>query len=135
VTLETQRKAGLWLGLVLLLGAAVGAVFGYSFGHRSYSATRVAASAPSEPERRAKRVADMTRELELSAEQSAKMDEIIHGAHDEMKAIHQKSDADLDAVKEKAREHMREYLTAEQKPKFEAMIQMDEEKKKQAAGK
>jgi Spy/CpxP family protein refolding chaperone len=133
VTQETQRKAGLWLGLVLVLGAALGAVFGYSFEHRSYATTKVAAPAMSEPERRAKRVADMTNELGLSAEQSAKMDEIIHAAHDEMKTIHQKSDADVDAVREKAREQMRQYLTAEQKPKFEAMVQrMDEERKKQA---
>ena len=136
MTQEMQRKAGLWLVLVLVLGAAIGAVFGYSFGHRSYAATKVAAQMPSEPERRAKRVADMTSELGLSAEQSAKMDEIIHGAHEEMKAIHEKSDADVDAVRLKAREQMRQYLTAEQKPKFEAMVQrMDEERKKAAGGK
>jgi len=132
MTQEMQRKAGLWLGVVLLLGVAIGAVFGYSLGHRSFAATKVAAPALSEPERRAKRVEDMTKELGLSAEQSAKMDEIIHAAHDEMRAIHQKSDADVDAVREKAREQMRQYLTAEQKPKFEAMIQkMDEARKKQ----
>jgi Spy/CpxP family protein refolding chaperone len=136
MTQETQRKAGLWLGLVLLLGAAIGAVFGYSFGHRSYAATKVAAPALGEPERRAKRVADMTKELGLSAEQSAKMDEIIRGAHEEMKGIHDKSDADVDAVRQKAREQMRQYLTAEQKPKFEEMVQrMDAERKKAAGGK
>lgn len=133
MTQETQRKAGLWLGLVLVLGAAIGAVFGYSFEHRSHAPTKAAAPAMSEPERRAKRVADMTNELGLSAEQSAKMDEIIHAAHDEMKTIHQKSEADVDAVREKAREQMRQYLTAEQEPKFEAMVQrMDEERKRQA---
>jgi Spy/CpxP family protein refolding chaperone len=132
MTQEAQRKAGLWLGLVLLLGAAIGAVFGYSFGHRSYAATKVAPPAMSEPERRAKRVADMTRDLGLSAEQSAKMDDAIRAAHEEMKAIHEKSDADVDAVRQKAREKMREYLTAEQKPKFEEMVRkMDEERKRQ----
>lgn len=132
---ETQRKARLWLGLVLLLGAAIGAVFGYGFGRRSYAATKVTAPALSEPERRAKRVADMTKELGLSAEQSARVDEIIRGAHEEMKAIREKTEADLDAVRQKARQQMREFMTAEQKPKFEAMIQrMDEERKKQQAG-
>jgi Spy/CpxP family protein refolding chaperone len=130
----SQRKAGLWLGLVLLLGAAIGAVFGYSFGHRSYAASRVTAPALSEPERRTKRLAEMTKEVGLSAEQSAKADEIIHAAHDEMKAIREKSEADLDAVRQKARGQMREFLTPEQKPKFEAMIQrLDEERKRQQA--
>jgi Spy/CpxP family protein refolding chaperone len=137
MTQEAQRKAGLWLGLVLLLGAAIGAVFGYSFGHRSYASMKAAPPALSEPERRAKRVADMTRDLGLSAEQSAKMDDAIRAAHEEMKAIHDKADADVDAVRQKAREKMREYLTAEQKPKFEEMVRkMDEERKRQAgAGK
>jgi len=132
---ETQRKARLWLALVFLVGAAIGVVFGYSFGHRSYAATKPAPPTLSEPERRAKRVADMTKELGLTGDQSAKMDEIIRGAHEEMKAIHDKSDADVDAVRQKARQQMREYLTPDQKPKFEEMVQqMDEERKKQQQG-
>ena len=53
-----------------------------------------------------------------------------------MKAIHEKSDADVDAVRQRAREQMRGLLMPEQKPKFEAIIQrMDQERKKQQAGK
>jgi len=60
------------------------------------------------------------------------MDQIIHQAHDEIKAIHEKTDADVDVVRQKTREQMRSLLTPEQKPKFEAWIQrMDQEKKKQ----
>jgi hypothetical protein len=130
---ETQRKAGLWLALVFLLGAAIGVVFGYSFGHRSYAAGKPAPPPLSEPERRAKRVADMTAEIGLSAEQSAKMDVIIRETHEEMKTIRDKAEADVDVVRQKARQRMRENLTEEQKPKFEAMVRrMDEERKKQA---
>jgi len=45
--------------------------------------------------------------------------------------------AEVDAVRKKAREQMRGLLTPEQKPKFEALIQrLDQEKKKQqGAGK
>jgi Spy/CpxP family protein refolding chaperone len=131
---EILRKARLWLGLVFVLGAAIGAVFGYSFGHGSYAATRPTPPTLSEPERRAKRVAEMTKELGLTGEQSAKMDEIIRGAHQEMKTIHDKADTDVDVVRQKARQQMREFLAAEQKPKFDAMVQrMDEERKKQQA--
>jgi Spy/CpxP family protein refolding chaperone len=133
---EPRRKARLWLGLVFILGAAIGAVFGYSFAHRSYASTPVQAVTLSEPERRAKRVAEMTKDVGLTPEQSTQIDQIVHQAHDEMKAIHEKSDADVDVVRQRAREQMRALLTPEQKPKFEAIIQrLDQERKKQQAGK
>ena len=72
---ETRRKARLWLGLVFILGAAIGAVFGYSFAHRSYASTQVTLS---EPERRARRVAEMTKDVGLTPEQSTQIDQIIH---------------------------------------------------------
>jgi Spy/CpxP family protein refolding chaperone len=129
---ESRRQARLWLGLVFVLGAGIGLVFGYSFAHRSYAATKATPPALSEPERRAKRMAEMTKEIGLTAEQSARMEEIIRVAHEEMKAIHEKSDADVDAVRQKARAQIREFLTPDQRPKFEAMIQrIDEERKKQ----
>ncbi len=129
---DSARKARIWLAVVFLVGAAIGVVFGYGFGHRSYAATLPSRPQMSEPERRAKRVADMTKELGLSGDQSAKFDDIIRGTHQEMKEIHDSADKNVDAVREKAREQMRAVLTDEQKPKFEAMAQrMDEARKKQ----
>jgi len=129
---ESRRKAGLWLGLVFLLGAGIGGVFGYSFAHKSYAATTRVGPGLSEPERRAKRVAEMTKEVGLSEEQAAKVDAIIHAAHDEMKTIRDKAEQDVDAVRQHGREQVRALLTPEQKPKFEAMAQrMDAERKKQ----
>jgi hydrogenase maturation factor HypE len=130
---DSLRKARIWLALVFLVGAAIGAVFGYSFGHRSY-AMMVNAPQPqmNEAERRAKRVADMTKELGLSADQSAKVDEIIRGAHQDMKGIRDGAEKQVDVVREKAREQMRAVLTEDQKPKFEAMVQkMDAARKQQ----
>jgi len=86
---ETRRKARLWLGLVFILGTAIGAVFGYSFAHRSYASTQ-GPTALSEPERRAKRVAEMTKEVELTPEQATPVGQIIHQAHDEIKAIQER---------------------------------------------
>lgn len=131
---DSLRKARLWLALVFLVGGAIGAVFGYSFGHRSNAATVTAPTPMSEPERRAKRVADMTKELGLNADQGSKMDDIIRGAHQEMKSIRDKCEKDVDVVRENARNQMRSLLTEEQKPKFEAMVQRDAERKKQQAG-
>ncbi len=54
------RKAAVWVVVVFLLGAAAGGMLGYGYAHRSVAA----ASAPlSEPERRAKRVAELTQDL------------------------------------------------------------------------
>jgi len=128
---ESRRKAGLWLALVFVLGSAIGGVFGYSFAHKTLAAP-LATAPPPEPERRAKRVAEMTKELQLTPEQAKSIDGIIHKAHDEMKGIHEKADSDLDSVRLKARDEMRQLLTPEQKPKFEVLVQkMDEERKKQ----
>jgi Spy/CpxP family protein refolding chaperone len=142
---ESRRKAGLWLGLVFVLGLATGGVFGYSFAHRSYASTKTIPLALSEPERRAKRIADMTKELGLTPDQATNVDTVIHKAHDNMKAIHDKADADMkaihdkadadsDSVRQNARAQIREMLTPEQRPKYEAMLaRMDEGRKKQAA--
>ena len=131
---ETRMQARLWLAIVFVLGVGIGLAFGYSFAHRSYASTTP--SSMSEPERRAKRVAEMTREIGLTPEQSQKLDTIILGAHEQMKKLHEKSDADMDAVKQNARAQMREFLTPEQKPKFEEFVRkLDEERKRAGGGK
>lgn len=128
---DTRRQARLWLAIVFLLGAGIGVVAGYTFAHKSYAATN--APTMSEPERRAKRVAEMTQEIGLTPEQSKKVDGIIATAHEDMKKVHDQSDAQMDAIREKARNEIRESLTTEQKPKYEAFVKkIDEERKKMA---
>jgi hypothetical protein len=130
---DALRKARLWLALVFLVGAAIGAVFGYSFGYRSYATTLTSQQQPmSEAERRAKCLADMTKEVDhLTPEQTAKMDDIIKNANARIKSIREKSEADVDVVRKQARNEMRALLTDAQKPKFEAMVQrMAAERKK-----
>ena len=127
---EIRKKAAIWLALVFILGTATGGVFGYSLARRSYASTRTAV--PSEAERRAKKIAEMTQTIGLTAEQAQKADGIIKNAQSEIRAIHDKSDADVDVVRMKNREQVRSLLTPEQLPKFEQFVQrMDEERKKQ----
>jgi len=132
MNVESRQKAALWLAGVFVLGAATGGVFGYSFSrHRALAAAPVTAQL-TEPERRAKRLAEMTKEMSLTPEQATGFDAIIHGAHDQMKSIRDKSEGDVDAVRQKARDQMRLLLTAEQKPKFEELVRrLDAERKKQ----
>src|SRR4029077_3586599 len=61
------RKAALGVGVLFLLGAALGGVLGYLFAHRPVNA----ANPPlSEPERRARRVEELTRDLTLTPQQA-----------------------------------------------------------------
>jgi len=122
------RKEALWVGMVFLLGAALGGVLGYLSAHRPVNA----ANPPlSEPERRARRVEELTRELTLTPQQAQRVDAILLQRHTETKAIHDQTEAQLDAVRQKGRAQVRAILTPEQLPKFEEFLkQMDEERKR-----
>jgi len=121
------RKAALWVGAVFLLGAALGGVLGYLFAHHPVNA----ANPPlSEPERRAQRVQQLTNELSLTPQQAQQLDAILLQRHAETKTIHEQTDAQLDAVRQKGRAQVRAILTADQMPKFEEFLKrMDEERK------
>jgi hypothetical protein len=130
MTGEMRRAAGFWLAVVFVMGAAIGAVFGYAFAHKSYAAMNTITT--SEPERRAKRVEDMTKDIGLTPEQAQKVDAMLLKAHTDIKQIHDKAEVDIEAVRQAKRAEMRTFLTEEQKPKFEAFVQrIDAERKKQ----
>jgi Spy/CpxP family protein refolding chaperone len=126
---SAKRTAALWVAVVFVLGAALGGVFGYLYGHRSV----VSASNPpmSEPARRAKRVEQLTQELNLTSAQSQQLDAILSQLHAEYKNIHDQSDAQTNATRQKGRDQIRAILTPEQRPKFEEFLRrMDEERKR-----
>ena len=124
------RKAALWVGAVFLLGAALGGVLGYLFAHRPVSA----ANPPlSEPERRAQRVAELTKLLSLTPQQAQELDGILLHWHGETKAIHDQTDAQIDVIRQKGRNEVRSILTPAQKPQFEEFLKrFDEERKRNA---
>jgi Spy/CpxP family protein refolding chaperone len=126
--ISATRKAALWVGVVFLLGAALGGMIGYGFAHRSVSA----ASTPlPEPARRAHRVEQLTQLLSLTSTQSQQVDVILMQKHAEAKAIHDQTDAQLEQAHQKGREQIRAILTPEQKPKFEEFLKrLDEERKR-----
>lgn len=126
---SAKQKAALWVGAVFLLGAALGGVLGYVFAHRTYAAPPNAAL--SEPERRAKRVAELTRDLSLTPSQVQQLDAILLQRHTDSKAIHDQADAQLDQNRQKTRVQIRAILTPDQMPKFEEFLKrMDEERKR-----
>ena len=131
-----KRRAALWVAIVFVLGAALGGVFGYLYGHRSV----VIAGPPplSEPERRARSLDRMTRELGLSDAQRQQMDALLLQIHGEFQSIREKNghqlEAEMEQERQKSRDQIRALLTPEQKPKFEEYIQrLQEERKRNAA--
>ncbi len=129
---SAKRIAALWVAVVFLIGAALGGVFGYFYGHRSIVS---AANPPlSEPARRARRVEQLTQELSLTSAQSQQLDTILSQLHAEYKTIHDQSDALQNQTRQKGRVQIRAILTPDQKPKFEEFLKrMDEERKRNSA--
>ncbi len=117
--ISATRKAALWVGIVFLLGAALGGVIGYSYEHHLVSA----ASTPlPEPERRAHRVHELTEALGLTSAQSQQVDAILQQRHAEVKTIHDQTDAQIEQIRQKGRDQIRAVLTPEQKLKFEEFL-------------
>src|ERR1700741_149250 len=123
-----QQKATFWLALVFVRGTALGAVLGYAFAHRSYAAAPAQLTAE---QRRAQKREQLAREVGLTAEQQTQVAAILDQAQTEYKAIHAVSDPQVDAVRQKSRDKIRQILNPDQKPKFEEFIRrMDEERKR-----
>ena len=126
--MSVTRKAALWVGVVFLLGAALGGMIGYGFAHHT------ALAAPpqmSEAARRAQKVQRLTQELDLSSEQQKQLEVIIAGVQAQYKAIHQSTDPQINEARQKGREQIRAILTPQQKPKLEEFFKrLDEERKR-----
>lgn len=123
-----RQKAGLWLGIVFVLGAALGGVLGYAFAHRSYASEHTTLTAEA---RRAQRREQLTRDVQLTPDQQKQVAAILDGAQVEYKAVHDVMDPQIEAVRQKTRDKIRVLLTPNQTPKLEAFFrQLDEERKK-----
>ena len=127
--ISTTRKAALWVGLVFLLGAALGGLGGYVFAHQKYTVTN--AGPTTDAAKRAQKVQELTSVANLAPEQSKQVDAIIADIQSQMKSIRKTVDPQLNEVREKGRERIRAILSAEQTPKFEEYIRkLDEERRR-----
>lgn len=131
---STTQKAAVWVGLVFLLGAAIGGMGGYVYAHQKFAVTSASPSVPaSDAARRQQKVRELTELAGLNAEQSHQVDGIIADVQAQMKTIRKTTDPQINEARETGRERIRAILTADQKPKFEEFIhKMDEERKRNA---
>jgi hypothetical protein len=127
---NTVRKAALWVGLVFVLGLALGGMVGYVLAHQKYAVTNAAAP-PSDAARRAQKVRELTDLANLTPEQAREIDGIITEIQGQIKTIRKTTEPQVDEARQKGRERIRAILTPEQKPKFEEFIhKLDEERKR-----
>jgi Spy/CpxP family protein refolding chaperone len=131
---SVKQKAALWVGVVFLLGAALGGVLGYVFAHSAYAG---AIPQPiTDTAKRAQKVARLTKELDLSSEQQQQLDIILGEVMGRYKAIHDSTGPQIDVERQKGRERIRAILTPDQGPKFEDFLRrIDDERKKSGSGK
>ena len=128
--MSVSRKAALWVGVVFLLGAALGGMIGYVFAHHTAMA---APPQMNEAAKRAQKVQRLTQELTLSPDQQKQLDAIMTTVQAQYKAIHQSTDPQINEARQKGREQIRAILTPEQKPKFEEFLKrLDGERKRNA---
>lgn len=129
---SATKKAALWVAIVFLLGTATGAMVGYGYAERSVSAANKLVP---EPERRAHRMEQLTKDLGLTNEQAKQLDAILLQWHTEMKAIHDQTDAQIQQERQKGRDQIRAILTPEQIPKFEEFVKKFDAQRKHSAPK
>lgn len=123
-----KQRAALWVAIVFLLGASLGGVSGYLFAAHSHADAKPVLG---DDARRAQKVALLTNDLKLTADQQKQLDDAIRDAQIKFKAIREGSQPQIDAARAEARQKVRSFLTPEQLPKYEAYLaKVDEERKR-----
>ena len=127
-TESSRRQAALWVGAVFVLGMFFGAIVGYGYGHSSYAALEAPATAQA---KRAHKVEELTKLLQLTPEQQQKLDKSLTVLQGQMKEVHKQIEPQMDEVRQKGRAEIRSFLTPEQIPKFDEFARkLDAERKK-----
>lgn len=119
------------LVLIFLLGAVAG-----SLGYRLLEEKGALASSTRTPpgaSRRGEVVEKFTRELNLTSEQTQRLNAIFAENEQKFSELHKSFKPQADAIRQEGRNRIRAMLTDEQKTKFENMMKrMDEERRQRA---
>ncbi|HTC64404.1 MAG TPA: hypothetical protein VK709_16310 [Candidatus Saccharimonadales bacterium] len=123
---QSNRKAYLIVFVLFILGIALGSMGTYLV------TMRVQAARPAgQGDRAPSHMAIFTRDLNLTSEQQTQVQAIMNETRSHYAELHQKLDPEYEQVRQQSRDHIRQVLTPEQRPKFEELLrQMDEERRK-----
>ena len=128
-----KQKAALWVGVVFVLGVTLGGLLGYVFANQTHGASGTPAPV-SDAARRAQKVEQLTKELDLTTGQQQQLDKVLADTQARFKAIHDSTQPQIEEARKQARNQIRSFLTDAQKPQFEEHLRkLDEERKKREA--
>jgi len=123
-----NRKAVLMVVVLFVLGVALGSVGTYLVTTRVLAAHSPVARTANQ------HMAMYTRDLNLTPDQQSQIQAILNDTRAKYASLHEKLDPEYEQVRQQGREHIREVLTSEQRPKFEELLrQMDEERRQRLA--
>lgn len=129
-TNQGSRKAVLLVVVLFALGIALGSVGTYLVTTRVLAARPQTAPAHNPGHT----MAMFTRDLNLSPDQQSQIQSILNDTRAHYAALHEKLDPEYEQVRQQGRDHIRQLLTPEQRPKFEDLLrQMDEERRQRAS--
>jgi hypothetical protein len=126
---QTNRKAILLVALVFVLGIALGAGGVYVLSIRVHAARPQFAGLRTQSP--ASVVARMNADLILRPDQQKQIEAILTDTQARYAEIHRQADPEYDQARHAGRDRIRQVLTPEQLPKFEAFLRrVDEERRR-----
>ena len=124
---NVQRKAGILVVVVFLLGAALGGVGMHYWEARAYGHRVIVPT-------HAEILQQMTDQLSLTPEQQTQISAISDNIRDRMRELQDQTKPQADAIRNDGRQKIRALLTPEQQPKFDEFIHhLDDLRAKAAA--
>lgn len=134
--MNARSKAIVWIVVVLLLGAAIGSLTTLLVEYRT-----TATSEQSRPQRFSSRphfrdteavaqriFRELSTELELDAEQQARLTEVLKETGKKLKAASERSWAEFSAIREASSVEIRTFLRPDQVEKFNELIKKKRER-------
>ncbi|MFY9802953.1 MAG: hypothetical protein WA211_15325 [Candidatus Acidiferrales bacterium] len=126
---KTRGEAAILVLVVFILGVLLGGVGNHLWGERVWGHQN-----PPGPPSHTQFVADLTRELQLTAGQQQQLGAIVDDTKAKIRDAYAPADAQRDQLRQQGRARIRAILTPEQLPKFDAfMARIDEQRKKDEA--
>ena len=105
------------MAVVFLLGVLLGGVGTHLWGERVWG---MRADAPAPQQKHLS--AELTQELQLTADQQKQLHVIIEDTQAKWRALYGPLEGQRDEIREESHDQMRAILTPEQKPKFDAFM-------------
>lgn len=126
-TSPVNRKAIALLILVFALGIALGVVGTRVVNARAFAARANASPQGNNPPRA---VARLNQELNLTSDQQKQITGILSDMQAGYNNVREQANPQYERIRSQGREHIRQVLTPEQQPKFEAYLQrLDQERR------